>query len=218
MFDFTELIDSLYKGDSTKALVLTSQALEAQIPAKEILEEGLIPAMDMVGSQFASGEIYFPELLLAGEAMKEAQELLKPQLSKGGGYSLGKYAIGTVEGDVHDIGKNIVIMMLEGNRWEVTDLGIDVSPEQFCEAVAKGDYDILGLGAYVSLSMPVMEATIRALTEAGLREKVKIMVGGVPVTQEFADRIGADAYGATAVDAVTNARGLMEGGKGGTAR
>lgn len=218
MFDFTALIDSLYKGDSAKALVLTSQALEAQISAKEILEEGLIPAMDMVGIQFASGEIYLPELILAGETLKEALELLKPDLSKSGGYSPGKYTIGTVQGDVHDIGKNIVIMMLEGNGWEVTDLGIDVSPEQFCEAVAKDDYDILGLGAYVSSSMPMMEATIRALTEAGLRDKVKIMVGGVPVTKEFADRIGADAYGATAVDAVTHARVLMEGGKGGTAR
>lgn len=209
MIDFAELVNSVTKGDDASAVALTRQALEAGVPVNEILEKGLVRAMDIVGSQFASSEIFFPELLIAGDTMKEALELLKPALSKGEGAYLGKCAIGTVQGDVHDIGKNIVIMMLEGNGWEVTDLGIDVSAEQFCEAVANGGCDILGLGAYVSLSMPEMETTIKALKEAGLRDKVKVMVGGVPVTQDFADRIGADAYGKTAVDAATKARALI---------
>lgn len=210
MVDLVELINSVVKGDVPKAVELTRQALNVQIPAKEILENGLVRAIDIVGDQFAKFEIFFPELLMAGEAMKETLELLRPELSKREGSYIGKYVIGTVQGDVHDIGKNIVIMMLEGNGWEVTDLGIDVSPKQFCEAVKKGDYDILGIGAYVSLSMPGMETTIKALKKAGLRDKVKIMVGGVPVTQAYADRIGADAYGETAVDAVIKAKKLIK--------
>ena len=130
-------------------------------------------------------------------------------ISKGKDIYIGKYVIGTVQGDVHDIGKNIVIMMLEGNGWEVTDLGIDVPPQQFCEAIAQDDYDILGIGAYVSLSITQMETTIKALKEAGLRDRVKIMVGGVPVTQAYAEQIGADAYGETAVDAVIKAKSLI---------
>jgi len=209
MFDFTELVNSVIKGEDARAVTLTRQAMGAQIPAREILDKGLVKAMDIVGNQFASGEIFFPELLISGDTMKEALELIKPEFTKGQSAYLGKCAIGTVQGDVHDIGKNIVIMMLEGNGWEVTDLGIDVSPEQFCEAVQNGGYDVLGLGAYVSLSMSEMGTIIKALKEAGLRDKVKIMVGGVPITQEFADRIGADAYGKTAVDAAVKARALI---------
>ena len=166
--------------------------------------------MNTIGDRFARQEIFFPELLMAGEAMKEALNLLKGELSKDRGAYLGKCVIGTVQGDVHDIGKNIVIMMLEGNGWDVTDLGIDVPPEQFCQAVADGDFDIVGIGAYVSLSLPDMEKTVLALKEAGLRHRVKIMVGGVPVTQAFADRVGADAYGETAIEAVTKARALIK--------
>jgi 5-methyltetrahydrofolate--homocysteine methyltransferase len=203
------LISSVVKGDISRAAELAQEAQKAQVPAREILERGLVPAMDIVGDQFARSEIFFPELLMAGDAMKEALELLKPELSSGEHAYLGKCVIGTVRGDVHDIGKNIVIMMLEGNGFEVTDLGIDVPPERFCEAVASGTYDIVGMGAYVSLSLPDMEATIEALQEAGLRNKVKIMVGGVPVTREYAEQIGADAYGETAVDAVSRARNLV---------
>ncbi len=210
MFDFTELVNSVIKGDDDRAVALTRQAMEAQIPAREILDKGLVRAMDIVGNQFATGEAFFPELLISGDTMKAALELLKPEFTQGRSAYLGKCAIGTVRGDVHDIGKNIVIMMLEGNGWEVTDLGIDVSPEQFCEAVQKGGYDVIGLGAYVSLSMPEMGTIIEALKEAGLRDKVKIMVGGVPITQEYADRIGADAYGRTAVDAAQKARAMIQ--------
>lgn len=207
MINYDELVNCVVGGDEAGALALTRRAVESGVPAREVLEKGLVPALDIVGGQFARGEVYFPELLLAGDAMKESLELLKPELSRGGGPRVGKYVIGTVRGDLHDIGKNIVIMMLEGNGWEVVDLGIDVSPEQFCRAVAEG-CDIVGLGAYVSLSMPEVEATISALKEAGLRDRVKVMVGGVPVNQEFARRVGADAYGATAVDAVMEARKL----------
>jgi corrinoid protein of di/trimethylamine methyltransferase len=209
MLHIDELVNCVVKGDVDRAVKLTQEILEAKTPVKEILDKALVPAMDIVGDQFAKSEIFFPELLMAGEAMEEALEVLKPQLSKGKDVYIGKYVIGTVQGDVHDIGKNIVIMMLEGNGWEVTDLGIDVPPQQFCEAIAQGDYDILGIGAYVSLSIPQLETTIKALKEAGLRDKVKIMVGGVPVTQAYADQIGADAYGETAVDAVMKAKKLI---------
>ena len=209
MEDLSKLVDYVANGDIEKTVELTQKALDANIPAKEILDDVLVRAMDIVGDWFTKSEIFFPELLMAGEAMKEALEILKPELSKGKDIYIGKYVIGTVQGDVHDIGKNIIIMMLEGNGWEVTDLGIDVPPQQFCEAVAEGDYDILGIGAYVSLSMSQMAATIKALKEAGLRDRVKIMVGGVPVTQAYADQIGADAYGETAVDAVIKAKRLI---------
>ena len=209
MLYIDELVSCVVKGDVDKAIKLTQETLDAKTPVKEILDNALAPAMDIVGDQFAKSEIFFPELLMAGEAMKEALEVLKPKLSKGKDVYIGRYVIGTVQGDVHDIGKNIVIMMLEGNGWEVTDLGIDVLPQQFCEAVAQDDYDILGIGAYVSLSITQMETTIKALKEAGLRDRVKIMVGGVPVTQAYADQIGADAYGETAVDAVMKAKRLI---------
>ena len=211
MINLVELANSVAKGDVPTAAELTGKALGAQIPAKEILDKGLVPAMDVVGSQFARSEIFLPELLMAGDAMRAALELLKPELSKGGGGSyIGKYIIGTVEGDVHDIGKNIVVMMLEGGGWEVTDLGIDVTPEEFCEAAGEGDFDIIGIGAYVTLSMPKIAETMQALKDAGLRDRVKIMVGGVPVNQAYADKIGADAYGETAVDAVIKARSLIK--------
>ena len=210
MIDLVELVNSVAKGDVPTTVELTREVLDAQIPAKEILDKGLVPAMDIVGSQFAKSEIFLPELLMAADAMKAALELLKPELSKkGGGSYIGKYVIGTVEGDVHDIGKNIVIVMLEGNGWEVTDLGIDVAPEKFCEAAEKGNFDILGMGAYVTLSMPKVAETMQALKDAGVRDRVKIMVGGVPVTQAYADQIGADAYGETAVDAVIKAKSLI---------
>ena len=210
MIEINGLINSVVEGDIAKTLELTRLALDENMPAKEILESALEKAMSTVGDRFTRQEIFFPELLMAGEAMKEALELLKGELSKGNGAYLGKCVMGTVQGDVHDIGKNIVIMMLEGSGWDVVDLGIDVPPEQFCQVVAKGGIDIVGIGAYVSLSLPDIEKTIVALKEAGLRDKVKIMVGGVPVTQAFADQIGADAYGETAIEAVAKARDLIK--------
>lgn len=207
--DLEELCSSAMKGDVGRALELTQRVLDAGIPAKEIMDKGLVRAMNIVGDGFARSEIFFPELLMAGAAITACLQPLKQEFLKGRISYVGKYVIGTVQGDVHDIGKNIVIMMLEGNGWEVTDLGIDVPPEKFCEAVKEGNYDIVGIGAYLSMTLPKMAETIEALKETGLKDRVKVMVGGVPVTQGYADKIGADAYGDTAVTAVIKARSLI---------
>ncbi len=208
--NLSEISQSVIDGNSSKAEELTRAAMAVQIPAKKILYEGLVPAMKTVGELFERGEYYFPELLLAGEAMKGALEHLKPILVKEGTAYTGKYAIGTVQGDIHDIGKNIIIMMLEANGWEVKDLGVDVSPEGFCSAVKEGDFQVLGMSSLLTLTMPHMAETINALKEAGLRDKVKIMIGGAPVTQDFAAKIGADAFGRDAVQAVTKAENMVK--------
>ena len=210
MVNFDELTNSIVEGQVAKATELTQKALAAQVPAKEILDKGLLPAMNQVGSDFEIGQIFLPELLMAGDAMKAAIELLRPELASKGAAYAGKYVIGTVEGDLHDIGKNIVVLMLEGNGWEVTDLGIDITPDRFCEEIRKGDYDVLGLSALLTFTMPKMPETINSLKEAGLREKVRIMVGGAPVNQSFADQIGADAFARDAVEAVTKAKSLLK--------
>jgi len=209
MFNFDELTNSVADGQVDKAAELTQKALAAQVPAKEILDKGLLPAMNLVGRDFENGQIFLPELLMAGDAMKASIVLLRPELSSTGAAYAGKYVIGTVEGDLHDIGKNIVIMMLEGNGWEVTDLGRDIPPQRFCEEIEKGSYDILGLSALLTFTMPKMPETINVLKEAGLRNKVKVMVGGVPLNQSFADQIGADAYARDAVEAVIKAKELL---------
>ncbi len=209
MFNLEELTNSIVEGQVAEATELTQKALAAQVPAKEILDKGLLPAMNQVGSDFESGQIFLPELLMAGDAMKASIKLLRPELSSKGAAYAGKYVIGTVEGDLHDIGKNIVVLMLEGNGWEVTDLGIDIPSDRFCEEIKKGDYDILGLSALLTFTMPKMPETINILKEAGLRDKVKVMVGGAPLNQAFADQIGADAFARDAVEAVVKAKGLL---------
>ncbi|MFC1911960.1 B12-binding domain-containing protein [Chloroflexota bacterium] len=209
MIDIAELVNSVAEGNVSKAAELTRKALDTRIPAKDILDNGLLPAMDRVGISFEKGEIFLPELLMAGDAMKASIELLRPELAKKGVPYVGKYLIGVVQGDLHDIGKDIVILMLKGNGWSVTDLGIDVSPEQFCDAVKKGDFDILGLSALLTFTMSQMTETVNALKAAGLRERIKVMVGGAPVTQFFADQIGADAYARDAVEAVARAKSLL---------
>ena len=209
MSNLDELTNSVIDGQVAKAVEMTQKALSAQTPAKEILDKGLLPAMNQVGSDFESGEIFLPELLMAGDAMKASIELLRPELTSKGAAYAGKCAIGTVEGDLHDIGKNIVILMLEGNGWEVTDLGIDVPPQRFCDEIKKGSYDILGLSSLLTFTMPKMPETINILKEAGLRDKVKVIVGGVPLNQSFADQIGADAFARDAVQAVIKARELV---------
>ena len=209
MIELVEIFNSVVAGDVPKTAELTRKALNTRIPAKKILHKGLVPAMKTVGELFEKGEYYFPELLLSGEAMKAALEHLRPVLGKGDTAYAGKYAIGTVHGDIHDIGKNILIMMLEANGWEIVDLGVDVSPESFCSAVKEGDFQILGMSSMLTLSMPNMAETINTLKEAGLRDKVKVMIGGAPVTQDFADKIGADAYGPDAVEAINKAESFM---------
>ncbi len=211
MFNFDELTKTIVAGDSDASLELTRKAMNTGISATEILGRGLLPGMEIVGEQFEKHEIFFPELLMAANAMKAAVALLKPELSKSRTPHVGKYVIGTVEGDAHDIGKNIVKMMLEQNGWEVTDLGTDVPIEKFCSVIKEDSFDILGLSALLTITMPIMADVIKALRAAGLRDKVKIMVGGAPLTQSFADKIGADAYAKDAVEATRKAKSLITG-------
>lgn len=210
MFNFDELANSLVQGDVSRAAELAEAGLNAGIPAIEILNKGLMEGIKVVGKRFRSGEIFLPEVLLSGEAMKAGMAVLKPVWLKEGVPSRGKVAIGTVEGDVHDIGKNIVLMMLEGNGWSVTDLGVDIPAEKFCSVVKETDLDILGLSALLTTTIPRLKEVIDALKAAGLRNKVKIMVGGVAVTQQYADEIGTDSYAANAVEAVDKAALLLK--------
>jgi len=209
VFDFAVLKESLIKGDIEKTAELTQAALDAGVKAKDVLDKCLVPGLAEVGRRFQRGEYYFPELLVAGEAMKSAMAILKPLLAQKGGATIGRYVIGTVKSDIHDIGKNIVIMMLEGNGWDVTDLGVDVSSEQFVQAVKDGKVDVLGMSALLTTTITQLPQTIEMLKKEGLRNKVKVMVGGVSVTPEYAKQIGADAYGKDAVEAVINARKLV---------
>ncbi|MBN1857572.1 MAG: corrinoid protein [Dehalococcoidia bacterium] len=210
MTEFIDLTNAVIDGDSDLVARLTREGLDAGIPAHQLLDEALIPGITRIGEMFGQGEVFLPELLLSGEAMIAAVNILEPELTKTHVQSKGKFLIGTVEGDVHDIGKNIVVMMLKGNGWEVTDLGVDVSPEAFRDEVARGNYDVVGLSALLTMTMPGVERTIAALKEAGLREKSKFMVGGAPMTQEWADKIGADGFGADAAQAVKIAGLLVD--------
>ena len=179
---------------------LPRAAIVAHIPAREILNKDVVAGMQVVGEQFGSGKIFLPELLMAGEAAKAAMKLLRPLLRKQEGVTgyTGKAAIGTVQGDVHDIGKNIVLMMLEANGWDVTDLGVDIAPEEFCTAVRENDFQVLGLSALLTGTMPNQRETIEALKATGLRGKIKIEIGGAMCTQRWAYTIGADCFAADA--------------------
>jgi len=195
--------------DKMKQISEPSETLEAGVPELEIIGQGLVSGMSAVGVKFRDGEVFLPELLLSAKTMKTALEILLPILRQQGTGFIGRVIIGTVSGDLHDIGRKIVASMLQGNGFEVIDLGIDVDPEKFVEAVRDSDAQVLGLSALLTSTMPMMEATIKALEKAGLRQKVKVMVGGASVTQAYADRIGADGYGADAVAAVEKARALI---------
>ena len=210
MSRFDKIAQSLLGSNVSATEDLTRAAIEDGVAALEILNQGLLPGMKIVGDRFRSGEIFLPEVLLAGKAMKGAMALLKPAFKKEGASSRGTVAIGTVKDDIHDIGKNLVIMMLEGNGWEVTDLGVDVSAEQFCSVVKEKDLDILGLSALLTTTLSRLEEVIDTLKSAGLRDKVKIMVGGALVTQEYADKIGADGFASNAVEAVDEAELLLK--------
>ena len=194
MVNLEELSKAVIAGNMDAASELTKKALATSVPASEILNKGLVPGLQKVGDLFEAGEYFLPELIVSGDAVSQALELLAPMLGKEDTPYMGRYLIGTVQGDVHDLGKNIVIMMLQGNGWEVTDLGVDVSPEEFCAAVDKGDFHILGMSSLLTMTMPNAASTIEALNTAGLRDKVKIMVGGAPTTPEWAEKIGADAH------------------------
>ena len=206
---FSEINRGLIEGNGDVVVELIKKALDDNTPAKEILDKGIIPGLRQVGDLFEKGEYFLPELIVSGDVATRALEFLQPILEKSGTASRGKFAIGTVQGDIHNIGKNIVIMMLKGSGWEVTDLGVDVSPEDFCSAVAEGDFQILGLSSLLTMTMPTTVRTIKALKAAGLRSKVKIMVGGAPTTKQWADKIGADGWAGEAPNAVDVAAALI---------
>jgi 5-methyltetrahydrofolate--homocysteine methyltransferase len=209
----TELLNALKEavivGNANAAKELTEKALAENIPAKTILDDALIPGMMVVGEKFKNNEYYVPEVLIAARAMYAALDLLRPILSQSDIEPIGTVVIGTVKGDLHDIGKNLVRMMLEGGGFRVIDLGVDVAPEKFIEAIKEHNAQILAMSALLTTTMPSMKVTIDALKEAGLRDKVKVMVGGAPVTQQWADEIGADGYAPDAASAVDKAKELI---------
>ena len=207
MADLKALAEAVIKGDQGSAVEITKAALEEGTAAKDVLEEGLIAGMDVVGTRFKKNEIYIPEVLIAARAMKMAMEILGPELIKAGVEPVGKFLIATVQGDLHDIGKNLVAMMLKGAGFEVIDLGVDVSPEKFVEQVKTKSVQIVGISALLTTTMPGMEKTIKALKKAGV--SAKVMIGGAPVTQGYADKIGADGYAPDAASAVDMAKSLV---------
>ena len=209
MVDFNNISESLQKGDANKVAELVKQALEEKIVPKEILENGLIKGMGIIGEKFKKNEVYVPEVLIAARAMHAGMDVLKPKLVEAGVKNLGKVTMGTVKGDLHDIGKNLVNMMLEGAGFEVIDLGVDVSAEEFVEAVKEHQPNILGMSALLTTTMINMADVIKALESAGLRAQVKIMIGGAPITQNYAEQIGADSYAPDAASAADLAKSYM---------
>jgi 5-methyltetrahydrofolate--homocysteine methyltransferase len=203
-----KIASNLYDGEDKEVAQLVQQALDEGMAPAEVLQGGLIAGMDEVGRDFKAGDLFVPEVLIAARAMHAGMAVLRPLLAEGDAPSAGKYVIGTVKGDLHDIGKNLVRMMLEGAGFEMVDLGTDVEPQAFVNAVSEHKPQLLGMSALLTTTMVQMRTTIDALEEAGLRDSVKIMVGGAPVTDAFAKEIGADAYAADAASAVDVARSL----------
>ena len=203
-----EIFDAIVEGQMPVAVERVQQALDGGERADVILNQGLIPAMRRVGELFEEGEYFVPEMLIAARAMDKALQILKPHLVAQGVQPIGKVAIGTVKGDLHDIGKKLVAMMLEGAGFEVMDLGIDVLPEKFVGAVRDGA-QVVALSALLTTTMPQMQTTIAALQEAGLRDQARVIIGGAPISQGYADQIGADGYAPDASSAVRLVRNLL---------
>jgi methylmalonyl-CoA mutase cobalamin-binding domain/chain len=206
-----QLYDRTLVGNGPAVLDLTRQGLEVGLGPETLLYEALIPALEEVGARFERGDFFVPEMLIAGKAMAGALEILRPLLAETGVQTIGKIVIGTVKGDVHDIGKNLVNIMFEGAGFEVIDLGVQVAPEKFVAAIEQHQPDIVGFSAFLTTTMPMFKANINALVKAGLRDQVIVMVGGAPVTQEYADVVGADGYAADASAAVVRAKELLRG-------
>ena len=209
MADLNAIADNLIKGQAPKVEELVQAALDDNTPVREILHEGLIKGMSVVGEKFKNNEFYVPEVLIAARAMKAGMSLIRPRLVEEKVEPLGKASIGTVRGDLHDIGKNLVAMMLEGAGFEVIDLGIDVSPEKFLESVTEQGAQVICMSALLTTTMPSMKTTVDAVKEAGITDKVKTMIGGAPVTQAYADQIGADGYAPDAASAADTAKELI---------
>ena len=207
MADLQTLADAVIKGDQSTAVEITKAALDEGMPPGEILNNGLLAGMGVIGVRFKANEVYIPEVLISARAMKMAMEILEPKLVEAGVEPAGKCMVGTVAGDLHDIGKNLVVMMLKGAGYEVVDAGIDVSPEKFVELAKEHAPQVIGLSALLTTTMPSQEKTIKALKDAGV--DVKTMVGGAPLTQDYADKIGADGYAADAASAVDVVNALL---------
>ena len=209
MDDFKALSDAVTKGDIKTAVAETQKILDAGGNVNDILNKGLISTMDEIGERFSKGLIFVPQMLRSAKTMQECMKLLEPLLKEGDVTTKGKVLIGTVKGDLHDIGKNLVSMMMEGAGFTVTDLGVDVPPEKFVQKAQEVGPDIVAMSALLSTTMPSMPQTIEALKAAGIRDKVKVMIGGAPVTAKYSQEIKADCYAADAGSAVTEAKKLL---------
>ena len=209
MSDFKTLTEAVIKGDIKTAMAETQSAMDAGNSARDILDKGLVAAMDEVGERFSKGLMFVPQMLRSAKTMQECMKQLEPFFQEGDVTSKGKVLIGTVKGDLHDIGKNLVSMMMEGAGFTITDLGVDVSPDKFVQKTEEIKPNIVAMSALLSTTMPAMPETIEALQKAGLRDKVKVMIGGAPVTEKYAQKISADSYASDAGSAVNKAKKLL---------
>jgi 5-methyltetrahydrofolate--homocysteine methyltransferase len=209
MADLQKIADAVIVGNREEVAQLTQAALDAGVSPTDIINQGLIAGMSVVGAKFKANEFYVPEVLIAARAMHAGMDIVKPLLAETGAKPRGTVLIGTVKGDLHDIGKNLVSMMLEGGGWEVIDLDVDVAPEKFVASVNEKSPQLVALSALLTTTMPSMKDTIDALAAAGVRDQVKVIIGGAPVTQEYADEIGADGYAPDAASAVDKANELV---------
>jgi 5-methyltetrahydrofolate--homocysteine methyltransferase len=207
-----QISTAVIEGNLDDIMDLTEDALDEGLSAQEILDNGLMAGMDYVGVEFKAGNMFVPEVLRSAKTMQSSMDILKPLLAEAGAKMVGKVLLGTVKGDLHDIGKNLVGMMCEGAGFEIKDLGKDVAPEAFVDAVKEYEPDVVGMSALLTTTMRAMEHTVKALEEAGLRDKVKIMIGGAPVTQAFSDQIGADGYASNAASAADLAKSFVRTG------
>jgi 5-methyltetrahydrofolate--homocysteine methyltransferase len=206
MSDLKQLYDAVVSGDAKATHAITQQALGEGIDPLKLVNEYMVPAMDEVGRRFESNEYFVPELLISARAMKAALDIIRPLLTARGDKPVGRVAIGTVKGDLHDIGKNLVASLLEGGGFEVIDLGVNVAPEKFIATVKEKQANIIAMSALLTTTMPAMKTTIDALKQAGVRSQVKVLIGGAPITQKYAEEIGADGYSENAVGAVALAK------------
>ncbi len=205
---YEEMAQVLITGDLDGVVKMTQEALDKGAVARDVMDKGLLAGMDVVGQRFKAGDMFIPEVLRCAKCMHGAMDIIKPLLAEGEAVGAGTYVIGTVEGDLHDIGKNLVSMLLQGAGFDVVDVGTNITPQQFVDAVKEHNPKIIGLSALLTTTMPKMEETVKALDEAGIRDQVKVMCGGAPVTQNFVEKIGADAYGANAATATELAKEL----------
>jgi 5-methyltetrahydrofolate--homocysteine methyltransferase len=204
-----QISENLQRGDDEQVFNLTKQAIEDKLPPKSILDDGLIAGMAVVGKKFKAHEIFLPDVLLAAKAMYAGMDQLKPLLIKEGIPTIGKVVVGSVQGDLHDIGKNLVAIMLKGAGFEIIDLGNDVSPEKFVDAAIDNEAGVIGMSALLTTTMPVMKKVVDLVKERDLRDKIRIIVGGAPLTDDYAKQIGADAYGFDGMNAVDKVKELL---------